>query len=135
MIAREPATAAVAARIARRLLHPKNSSQPHRHPRSLVNTCPARMFGFKNKPPAAAPPAIADEGRDKPGLLQRLRSKLNQGDSWLTYDLANLIPGGKIDESVLEELETRLITADVGVETTERILVSLRKKVARNELA
>ena len=93
------------------------------------------MFGFKNKPPAADPPAIADEGRSKPGLLQRLRSKLNQGDSWLTYDLANLIPGGKIDEGVLEELETRLITADVGVETTERILASLRKKVARNELA
>lgn len=93
------------------------------------------MFGFKNKPPAAEPPAVADEGRSKPGLLQRLRSKLNQGDSWLTYDLANLIPGGKIDEGVLEELETRLITADVGVETTQRILASLRKKVARNELA
>src|SRR5687767_4062008 len=96
------------------------------------------MFGFKNKPPAppennAALPA--DQGRDKPGLLQRLRAKLNRGDSWLTYDLANLIPGGKIDEAVLEELETRLITADVGVETTERILASLRKKVARNELA
>lgn len=92
------------------------------------------MFGFKNKPPAADPPAIADEGRSKPGLLQRLRSKLNQGDSWLTYDLANLIPGGKIDEGVLEELETRLITADVGVDTTEKILSGLRKKVARREL-
>jgi fused signal recognition particle receptor len=94
------------------------------------------MFGFKNKPPADPPaPAPANEGRSKPGLLQRLRAKLNQGDSWLTYDLANLVPGGKIDERVLEELETRLITADVGVDTTERILQSLRKKVARNELA
>ena len=104
------------------------------------------MFGFKNKPPApdkpatpaaAAPaPVIADEGRAKPqqGLFQRLRAKLNRGDSWLTYDLAKLIPGGKIDETVLEELEMRLITADVGVETTERILASLRRKVARNEL-
>jgi fused signal recognition particle receptor len=48
--------------------------------------------------------------------------------------LANLIPGGRIDEAVLEELETRLITADVGVETTERILEDLRKKVQRKEL-
>ncbi len=94
------------------------------------------MFGFKNKPPATPSAAApADSGRSKPGLLQRLRAKLNQGDSWLTYDLANLVPGGKIDEAVLEELETRLITADVGVDTTERILQSLRKKVARNELA
>jgi len=70
----------------------------------------------------------------KPSLFKRLREKLNRGDSWLTYDLANLLPGGRIDESVLEELETRLIVADVGVETTERILDSLRRKVARNEL-
>lgn len=84
------------------------------------------MFGFKSK--------AADSGADKPGLFQRLRAKLNRGDSWLTYDLANLLPGGKIDETVLDELETRLITADVGVETTERILSGLRKQVARKEL-
>lgn len=95
------------------------------------------MFGFKNQPPATPPAAAgpADSGRSRPGLLQRLRARLNQGDSWLTYDLANLVPGGRIDEAVLEELETRLITADVGVDTTERILQSLRKQVARNELA
>jgi fused signal recognition particle receptor len=86
------------------------------------------MFGFKSKPPSD--PAEPQ----KPNLFQRLRAKLNQGDSWLTYDLANLIPGGKIDDNVLDELETRLITADVGVETTERILSGLRKQVQRNEL-
>src|SRR5687767_3144772 len=100
----------------------------------------SRMFGFKNKPPASnPPPAVASNGTgtgdDGTGLFQRLRAKLNKGDSWLTYDLANLIPGGKIDDAVLDELETRLITADVGVDTTERILSALRKKVARNELA
>jgi fused signal recognition particle receptor len=86
------------------------------------------MFGFKSKPAADA------NAPTKPGLFQRLRAKLNQGDSWLTYDLANLIPGGKIDDTVLDELETRLITADVGVETTERILAGLRKQVQRKEL-
>jgi fused signal recognition particle receptor len=90
------------------------------------------MFGFKNKPPAAPPPAapVVDQG----GLFTRLRAKLNRGDSWLTYDLASLIPGGRIDENVLDELEMRLITADVGVETSEKILAALRKKVARHEL-
>lgn len=84
------------------------------------------MFGFKSKTP--------DAGADKPGLFQRLRARLNRGDSWLTYDLANLLPGGRIDDTVLDELETRLITADVGVETTEKILDGLRKQVARKEL-
>jgi fused signal recognition particle receptor len=91
------------------------------------------MFGFKNKPPAAPPPAAPVE--EQGSLFTRLRAKLNRGDSWLTYDLGNLIPGGEIDENVLDELEMRLITADVGVETSEKILAALRKKVARHELA
>jgi fused signal recognition particle receptor len=96
------------------------------------------MFGFKSKATSAS--QSADKAADKPaaeqpGLFARLRAKLNRGDSWLTYDLANLLPGGRIDDTVLDELETRLITGDVGVETTERILGGLRKKVARKELS
>jgi fused signal recognition particle receptor len=86
------------------------------------------MFGFKSKAADSAAP-------QKQGFFKRLRERLNRGDSWLTYDLANLLPGGRIDDTVLEELETRLITADVGVETTERILEGLRKQVARKELS
>ena len=69
----------------------------------------------------------------KPGFFSRLRARLNKGDSWLTYDLANLVPGGKIDDSVLEELETRLIMADVGIDTTDTILEQLRKRLNRSE--
>ncbi len=82
------------------------------------------MFGKNKKTEPAA----------KEGFVNRLRSRLNRGDSWLTYDLANLAPGGKIDEDVLEELETGLIMADVGVEATEQIVSGLQKRLARNEL-
>jgi len=85
--------------------------------------------------PAAAPAAPEDDPEKKLGFIARMRAKLNRGNSWLTYDLANLLPGGKIDEDVLDELETRLIAADVGIETTEKILGGLRKRVQRNELA
>ncbi len=68
------------------------------------------------------------------GFISRLRSRLNRGDSWLTYDLANLVPGGRIDEEVLEELESLLVMADVGVETTGRIIDSLNDRLKRNEL-
>jgi fused signal recognition particle receptor len=87
------------------------------------------LFSFKSKKPAEA-----EAAPKQPGFIARMRAKLNRGDSWLTYDLANLLPGGKIDEQVLEELEMRLIGADVGLETTEKILAGLRKKVARKEL-
>jgi fused signal recognition particle receptor len=74
---------------------------------------------------------------DKPaptGFFKRLRSKLGAGTSWVTQGLKELIPGRKIDAAVLEELETRLITADVGIEATTRILDDLTKRVARKEL-
>jgi fused signal recognition particle receptor len=71
----------------------------------------------------------------RPGFLKRLRSRLNSGNSWLTYDLADLFKGRQIDAAILEELETRLISADVGVAASERILNELRTRVARRELA
>jgi fused signal recognition particle receptor len=89
---------------------------------------PAAMF--RRAPENATAPA--DE---RPGFLGRLRSRLNRGNSWLTYDLADLFRGRQIDAAILEELETRLISADVGVEATERILAGLRQRVARKELA
>ena len=80
------------------------------------------MFGKKEKP------------EKKEGFVKRLRARINKGDSWLTYDLANLAPGGKIDENTLEELESLLVMADVGVDTTERIISDLQKRLARKEL-
>jgi fused signal recognition particle receptor len=73
---------------------------------------------------------------DKPqSFIARMRAKINRPGSWLSYDLANLVPGRKIDAEVLDELETRLLTADVGVDATTQILEELRRKVARKELA
>jgi fused signal recognition particle receptor len=74
---------------------------------------------------------------DKPGVrgfFKRLRAKLNQGPAWLTTDLKELLPGRKIDAGILDDLETRLITGDVGGEATRRILEDLRRRVARKEL-
>jgi len=80
-------------------------------------------------------PKDADAPPSRPGFLTRLRQRLNRGDSWLTRDLGELVQGRRIDAQILEELETRLLTADVGVEATARILEDLKARVARNELA
>ena len=65
------------------------------------------------------------------GFLARLAARVNRGASWAL----DLLPGRRIDAALLEELETRLLEADVGVEATEEILAGLRQKVARSELA
>ncbi len=74
------------------------------------------------------------EAPAREGFVRRLRARLNRGDSWLTYDLAKLVPGTKIDEEFLEELETALIMADVGVEASAEIISSLEDRLARKEL-
>ena len=82
------------------------------------------MFGKRKK----------QDSEKKHGFVKRLRARLNRGDSWLTYDLAQLAPGGKIDEEVLEDLEAGLVMADVGVEASTRIVEGLQKRLARKEL-
>jgi len=78
---------------------------------------------FRRTPENANAPA-----EDRPGFIRRLRNRLNRGNSWLTYDLADLLRGRQIDAAILEELETRLLTADVGVEATERSPSSSRMR-------
>jgi fused signal recognition particle receptor len=84
------------------------------------------MFGSHPRNDRAGTPA---------GFFKRLRARLNRGNSWLTVDIAELVRGRAIDAAILDELETRLLAADVGVEATQYILESLRRRVARNELA
>ncbi len=94
------------------------------------------LFSFRSKKTASPAGASAPEdiAAAQPGFFARMRARLNRGHSWLTYDLADLLPGGRIDDQVLDELESRLIAADVGLETAEKILDGLRARVARKEL-
>ena len=59
------------------------------------------------------------------GAVSKLRSRLSKGRAWLTHDLLGL-NGRRWDDDALDELETRLLTADVGVEATEWLIERLR---------
>jgi fused signal recognition particle receptor len=86
---------------------------------------------------SSPPPTPASEpgaGEKRKGFFRRLRERLNKGDSWLTYDLAHLLPGGKVGEEFIEEMETRLLSGDVGVDATQEIVDGLEKKLWRDEL-
>jgi fused signal recognition particle receptor len=68
------------------------------------------------------------------GFFARLKARLNRGGASMARDLRGLLRGRKIDAAVLEDLETRLLSADVGVEATTEILRDLNRRVARHEL-
>ncbi|MBN1237542.1 MAG: signal recognition particle-docking protein FtsY [Gammaproteobacteria bacterium] len=70
--------------------------------------------------------AAESEARKGNGFFAKLKSRLNRGKSWLTGDLFGLFGKG-LDEESLEELEERLLTADVGVEVTDWLIERLRK--------
>jgi fused signal recognition particle receptor len=65
------------------------------------------------------------------GFFRRLRARVGLGSG---SGLAALFGGRRIDSGLLEDLETRLLTSDVGVAATEEILETLRGRVARREL-
>ena len=84
-------------------------------------------------PPAVVAPQAAAPA--KAGFFARLKQGLSKTSASLGEGMASLFLGSKlIDDDLLEELETRLLTADVGVEATSVIIQSLTRKVARKEL-
>ncbi len=89
------------------------------------------MFGFNKKKSKNT-----TENPEKQGLFARLRNGLSRTRSSLTDGLASLVTGSRqIDDELLEDLETRLLTADVGVEVTRQIISDLGRQVSRKQLA
>jgi len=69
-------------------------------------------------------------------LLDRLKAGIQKTRSGLMDRLEDVIAGRKeIDAEILDELEYALITADIGVKTTEEILETIRQRVDRNQMA
>ncbi|HWH87362.1 MAG TPA: signal recognition particle-docking protein FtsY [Pseudomonas sp.] len=72
----------------------------------------------------------------KAGFFARLKQGLSKTSASIGEGMASLFLGRKtIDDDLLDDLETRLLTADVGVEATTQIIQRLTQKVARKELA
>ena len=68
------------------------------------------------------------------GFFARLKDRLIKPQSGLASGFARLFGARKIDAEILEELETRLLQADVGVAVTSELLEGLRKRISRHQL-
>ncbi len=90
----------------------------------------ARDDSPKDKSPSDETPA------EKPlSWSERLRRGLAKTRDHLGQKLGGLLGGGKIDEELYEELETVLLTADVGIHATQALLDDLRARVKRQGLS
>ncbi|TKB45408.1 signal recognition particle-docking protein FtsY [Thalassotalea mangrovi] len=70
----------------------------------------------------------------KLGFFQRLKSGLTKTRQNIGSGLFDLFRDKKIDDELFEELETQLLLADVGVETTTKIIDSLTQAASRSQL-
>ena len=87
--------------------------------------------------PVIEPPVESPRTEEtKAGFFARLKQGLSKTSASIGEGMASLFLGKKaIDDELLDDLETRLLTADVGVEATSVIIQRLTQKVARKELA
>lgn len=92
------------------------------------------MFDFfkKDKNPEAQSKA---EAPAQISWAERLKQGLSRTRSQLGNQLASLFGGGKINEDVYEELETILLTSDVGISATQALLDDIKQRVARQALS
>ena len=79
--------------------------------------------------------AKVQEAKEKKGFFSRLATGLSKTRSGFSDGVAHLLLGKKeIDDDLLEDLETQLVMADVGVEATREIMAKLTERVGRKEL-
>jgi len=83
---------------------------------------------------AEQPPEVVVE--EPVNFFARIKTGLGRTRASLSGGMADLFLGKKtIDSDLLEEIETLLLTADVGVEATTQIITTLTEKVERKQLS
>jgi len=98
-------------------------------------TAPQAIPEASPQPPAAEPAALPQATppqavERKLSWTERLKAGLSKTRDKLGKQLASLFGGGQIDEDLYEELETVLLTADMGVDATNHLLKDVRNRVS-----
>jgi fused signal recognition particle receptor len=98
------------------------------------------MFGFLKKDSSIATPttvSTSSTGAPAPASLSwrdRLKAGLSKTRATLNTPLGELFSRGKIDDELLEELESTLLMADCGIDATQWLLDELKARVKRDKL-
>ena len=112
---------------------PKQSEpQPSIEPATHV-TEPVKTVEKTSPPPIEASKKVTEA--KKPSFFTRLKQGLSKTRQNFTDSLASLVLGRKeIDDDLLDDLEMILLTADVGIDATDKIIKNLTDQVSRKAL-
>ena len=80
--------------------------------------------------PVRQPETHETEAETKLGWASRLKQGLTKSRNHMAKSLAGVFGGGQIDEDLYEELETVLLTSDMGIEATEQLMREVRDRVS-----
>ena len=101
--------------------------------KNLENSKSSEVLGSESNDSASADEASI---QDESGIFARLKNGLSLTRSRLSDGLADIFLGEKaIDVNLLEEIETQLLSADIGVDATDQIIDNLKKQLGRKQLA
>ena len=100
-----------------------------------IIVAPAIIEEEEKEPELLAPAVTQEQERPtKEGFFARLKRSLMKTKQNLGSGFVGLFRGKKIDDELFEELEEQLLIADVGVETTRKIITSLTQHASRKQL-
>ena len=91
------------------------------------------MFGFLKKPGDAEAAVPADTAAE-PSWRERLKAGLARTRAQFGGKLKTIFSRGKVDDELLEDLETLLLTSDVGLEATQYLLDELKLRAKRDHI-
>lgn len=97
------------------------------------------MFGFLKKDTASATPTTPESpaaaaAPTSPSWRDRLKAGLSKTRATLNTPLGELFSRGKIDDELLDELESMLLMADCGIDATQWLLDELKARVKRDRI-
>jgi fused signal recognition particle receptor len=94
-----------------------------------------KFFGGKKDIPATPTPVPGSEAEPKSGFFSRMKQAVTRTRESLTAKIETIVAATRtVDEGTLEDLETALLTSDLGVETTTAILEALRDRARRQAI-
>ena len=91
------------------------------------------MFGFLKKS-TGAQEAAPTTGTHEPSWRERLKAGLARTRAQFGGKLKSIFSRGKVDDELLEELETLLLTSDVGMDATLHLLRELKLRAKRDKI-
>ncbi|HHF2940254.1 TPA: signal recognition particle-docking protein FtsY [Vibrio diabolicus] len=95
---------------------------------------PAEAEAEAEAPQVPAAPRVQEQEKPTESFFARLKRSLSRTKANIGAGFFGLFSGKKIDEDLFEELEEQLLIADVGMNTTTKIINNLTEKATRGDL-